>query len=150
MSSLSLFTMLPPFYDTPLYKDVKIYLRRIEEEFPIKVKKYSYKSYAFGNDVFIINDKIAFRFPRAEQAINHFKYDIDFLKFLKDKVKINIPHYSYVSKNGDFAGYDIIKGKILTPSVFNYLNKKNKEKVVKQLISFVKDFHKIRLSDFEK
>lgn len=142
--------MLPPFYDTPLYKDVNIYLSRIVEEFPIKIKKYSYKRYAFGNDVFIINDTVVFRFPRTEQAINHLKYEIDFLKFLKDRVKINIPNYSYVSKNGDFAGYYKISGKILTPSTFKHLSKKNKEKVVNQLIQFVSDFHRIKLNDFAK
>ncbi len=148
--SLSLFTMLPPFYDTPLYKNVNIYLRRIEEEFPIKIKKYSYKRHAFGNDVFIINDKVVFRFPRTEQARNHLKHEIDFLNFLKDRVKINIPRYSFISPNGDFAGYDIITGNTLTPSIFKNLSKKNKEKVVNQLIAFVNNFHRLKLNDFAK
>lgn len=142
--------MPPPFYDIPLYKDVNIYLRKIEEDFPVKIKKYSYKRYAFGNDVFIINDKIVFRFPRAEQAIDHLKYEIEFLNFLKDKVKINIPYYSYISKNGDFAGYNIVVGSILTPAMFKHLNKKNREQAVSQLIEFINDFHRIRLNDFTK
>lgn len=150
MKDLPLFTMLPPFYDRPLYKDVNIYLRRIEEEFSIKIKKNSYLKYAFGNDVFIINDKIVFRFPRTQQAISHLKYEIDFLKFLKSRVKVNIPNYFYVSKKGDFAGYDMVKGRILTPSAFKRLSKKNKDMVINQLIQFVNDFHKIRLSDFAK
>lgn len=149
-TSLSLFTMLPPFYDNPLYKDFKTYLGRIEKEFSIKIKKYSYKSSAFANDVFIINDKIVFRFPRTERYIDHLKYEIELLNFLKNKVKVNIPYYIYVSKDGDFGGYDIVPGKILTTSLFNYLNKTNKEAVVNQLIEFINVFHKIGLSDLQK
>jgi len=142
--------MLPPFYDTPRYKDVNIYLRKIAEEFSIKIEKHSYLKYAFGNDVFIVNDKNVFRFPKAKQAIDHLKHEINFLKFLKGKVKINIPNYTYISKNRDFAGYSIIKGKILTSAMFKYLNKKNKGKVVNQLIEFVNDFHRINLNDLSK
>ena len=142
--------MLPPFYDMPLHKDVNIYLKQIEEEFSIKIAKYLYLKWAFGNDVFIINDEVVFRFPRAKQAINHLPYEIDFLNFLKTKVTVHIPHYSYISKSGDFAGYNIITGKILTPSTFRYLSRESKEEIVSQLIAFVNDLHRISLNDFKK
>lgn len=148
--STPLFTLLPPFYDLPLYPNVNVYLERIEKELSIKVRKYSYLKHAFGNDVFIINDEIVFRFPREKDAINHLPYEIDLLKFLKDKVRINTPSYSYISRKKHFAGYNIIKGKILTPFLFKKQNKKDKEKIVNQLISFINGFHKIRLHDFEK
>lgn len=148
--SLSLFTMLPPFYDKPLYKEVNTYLELIEKEFSIKVRKYSCLQSAFDHDVFIINDKIVFRFPRTERVKEHLRYEIDSLKFLKGKVKINIPNYSYVSKNNEFAGYEIIPGKILTPFIFQILSTKNKESVINQLVEFINEFHGIRLSDFSK
>lgn len=147
---LHLFTLPPPFYDAPLYKDVNVYLRRIEEDFGVRINKYTYLKWAFGNDVFVVNDAIVFRFPRAEQTKEHFKYEIGFLNFLRDRVKINIPNYSYISRKGDVAGYDIISGKVLTASTFRVLNKENKQRVVDQLIEFINVFHKINLKEFAK
>lgn len=146
--SLPLFAMLPPFYDAPLYKNVDAYLRRIEQEFNIKIKKYSYLRWAFGNDVFVINNEIVFRFPKTEQLRSHLPYEIDFLKFLKNKVKVHIPSYFYVSKAGDFAGYDLIEGKILTPSAFKKLGRRNKEIIVDQLIEFINILHQIDFKRF--
>lgn len=145
-----IFTLLPPFYDEPPYQDVEIYLKRIKNEFNIEIEKYYYDHYAFGNDVFIINDKYVFRFPRVEQTRKHLKHEIDFLKFLKDKVAIKIPQYIFISKNLDFAGYEIIQGSILSPAVFKTLNKRNKEKVVNELIAFINTFHSISLDEFKK
>lgn len=146
----ALFTLLPPFYDPPPFNDVTVYLKRIEDEFSIKVEKYKYFNWAFGNDVFLINDEFIFRFPRVEQTVNHLKYEIEFLEFLKPRVKVNIPQYTHISKKEDFAGYEIIPGKHLTSSAFKTLNKKNKEKVINELIAFINVFHKIDLNDFEK
>lgn len=148
--SLPIFTLLPPFYDKPPHKDVKIYLKKIEEEFNIKIEKYYYDHYAFGNDVFIINDRYVFRFPRVEQTKKHLKHEIDFLKFLKNRVAIKVPQYIFVSKNFDFAGYKIIQGDALSPSVFKSINKKNKEKVIDELITFINAFHSINLDEFTR
>lgn len=149
-TSLALFTLLPPFYDVPLHDDFTIYLRRIEEEFKIQIEKYTYLWWAFDNDVFIINDSIVFRFPRTAQSIHHLPYEIDFLNYLKNKVQLPIPQYSYISKKGDFGGYKKIPGNILTPSNFKKLSKKNKELIIDQLIGFINTFHKIKLSDLKK
>jgi len=150
MNNLAVFAMLPPFYDKPPHKDIKWYLKRIEEEFSIKIKKYKYLKWAFDHDVFLINDETVVRFPRTEIARNNFKREIYFLEFLKDKIKIHIPKYSYISKSNDFAGYDLIPGKILTSSVFKNLSRSNKEKIIIQLTGFINDFHKISLADFKK
>jgi len=148
--SLSLFTMLPPFWDSPIYDKPKMYLDRIKEEFNIDIQTYSYKKSAFDHDVFIINKEVVFRFPRTEIVRDHLKHEIEFLKFLKNKVDIEIPNYQYISKNKDFAGYPIIDGQILSPSAFKNLNKKNKEKVINSLIGFVNTFHKINEESFVK
>lgn len=146
----AIFTLLPPFYDEPPYQDVEIYLKRIKDEFNIEIEKYYYDHYAFGNDVFIINDRYVFRFPRVEQTRKHFKHEIDFLKFLKDKVVIKIPQYIFVSKKLDLAGYEIILGNFLSPAVFKTLNKRNKGKVINELIAFINTFHSISLDEFKK
>lgn len=149
---LPLFTVLSPFYDPSPYKDVNICLRKIEEEFSISIKKYSYLRWAFDNDVFIINDHLVFRFPRSQRSKDHLKYEIEFLNFLddEDKVRVKIPKYTYISKNIDFAGYEKISGKILSPSAFKVLNKDDKEKVANQLIDFINNIHNLPLETFIK
>ena len=150
MSNPTLFAMLPPFYHQPPCGDVSWYLRRIQEECPIQIEKYRYLKSAFDNDVFLINDEFVFRFPRTERVRNHLRHEIEFLNFLKSRVKTCIPTYSYVSKDDDFAGYKIIPGKTLTAAAFRRLNKPSKERVVDQLVGFINDFHRIALGDFEK
>src|SRR3989344_6717881 len=142
--SLPVFTMLPPFYDSPIYNNPKKYLDRIKTEFNIDIQNYSFKKSAFDHDVFIVNKELVFRFPRTESVREHLKHEIAFLNFLKDKVNLEIPDYKYISKNKDFAGYPIINGQILSPSAFKVLSKKNKEKVINSLIDFVNTFHKIK------
>lgn len=149
MNKSAVFAMLPPFYDHPLYGNVKIYLKKIEEEFSISVKKYSYLRSAFDHDVFVINNELVFRFPRTEVVRKRLQTEIDFLNFFKDKTSVNIPHYVYISKQGDFAGYRKIPGKILTPSAFKTESKQNKEKIIHQLVIFINQFHSIDLAQFE-
>lgn len=144
-----IFTLLPPYYDQPS-KDLKLYLNLIEEEFSIKINKHYYDHYAFGNDVFIINDQYIFRFPRTELTRQHLKYEIDLLNYLKSIVTIQIPYYTFIANNKEFAGYNIIPGKLLSPALFKTLNRKNKEKVVDELINFVNTFHSIRKDEFVK
>ncbi len=150
MQELPLFTLLPPFYQKPLYHDLPRYFEDIEKEFPVKVKTYSYLRDAFQNDVFIINKELLFRFPRTAQGQDHLKDEISFLEFLKDKVKTSIPIYKYISKNGNFAGYKIIPDKILSPATFQYLSQKNKESVANQLIDFINFIHGININTFKK
>lgn len=150
MKDIFVFAMLPPFYEQPLYQKVSEYLDKIEKEFFIKVKKYSYIKSAFDHDVFIINGKIVFRFPRTEIVKKRLRGEIDLLNFLKDKVKINIPHYSYIAKDFQFAGYNMIPGKILSPSAFKSLSNKNKAKVIDELMKFINSFHRINLDEFKK
>lgn len=146
----SIFSLLPPFYVQPLYDDVQIYLKQIEEEFPIKIKAYRYFKDAFDHDVFVINKEIVFRFPRTESESRVLQNEIEFLKFLKDKVDISIPQYKYFAKKHDFAGYTYILGSWLTASTFESLSKTKKTQVIEQLINFVNVIHKIDLNTFSK
>lgn len=142
-----IFGLLPPFYEKPPH-ETGYYLRRIEDEFGIPIRRHRYFKDAFDHDVFIINKELVFRFPRTERDIQHLPYEIDFLKFLAQKVKVTIPQYSYVSKRGDFAGYAIVPGKILSPQSFKALSSKKKEQVIDQLTDFVNQFHRIEIKEF--
>ena len=148
--TLPLFTLLPPFYDNPPHKDVKWYLKKIEEEFAIEVRKYQYLKWAFDNDVFIINDEFVIRFPRTLKTRQHLKYEIEFLNFLQSKFDVDFPKYFFRSPDYSFAVYKLIPGQTLTSTLFKSLNKSNKELVVVQLIDFINKFHEIKPSQLKK
>jgi aminoglycoside 2''-phosphotransferase len=150
MSDPTLFAMSPPFYLKPPRSNASWYLKRIQEECGIRIEQYRYLKAAFSCDVFVINDEAIFRFPRTEKVRNQLKHEIEFLDFLTGNVKTRIPRYSYFSKDGDFAGYRIIPGKILTASAFKRLSKPRKRQAVGQLVAFINDFHNIKLNDFQK
>src|SRR5438874_11320365 len=90
-NSSAIFALLPPFYAQPPYKDVNIYLQRIEKEFSILIERYSYIKDAFDHDVFIINEELVFRFPRTDREAAFLQNEIAFLKMLKKKVTVAIP-----------------------------------------------------------
>lgn len=148
MADEPLFTLPPPFYDKPPY-GVNIYLKKIEDEFSIQIKKYEYLIEAFANDVFIINDEWIFRFPRTQQTKEHYKYEVEFLRYLKDKVRVNIPEYTYISKDVSFVGYKLIPGKYMTRDVFKTLGKADREQVISKLVEFINAFHRLDMADFK-
>jgi len=118
------------------------FLRRISEEFPeIKWKNYRYLTHGWDHVVVILDEKTVFRAPKDSRYRNELKNEIQLLHYLKDKVKVGIPEYSYISKNKSFAGYNMLKGQELTPLSFQRLNAYEKEIVAKQLAEFITTLH---------
>lgn len=144
------FTLLPPFYDESPHLSSRPLLNRIRDEFGIPIKSHSWKKSAFDCDVIIVNKAIVFRFPRTEEVKKRLRHEIELLAFLKGKTKVMIPNYSYISKDGDFAGYKLIEGSILRPSGFNRLSRVHKKRVIARLTGFINYFHSIPVQDFKR
>lgn len=144
--------MLAPFYDPPLAKDVGWYIGRIEDEFSTKVKSFDYLDRAFDHDVFIVNHRLVFRFPKTERYRQHLLHEVNLLTFLQDRVDVAVPRYRFISKDKSFAGYELIPGETLTATVFHELSQAEKEKAIDQLIAFVNSYHRVdlvRFAEFE-
>lgn len=140
--------LLPPFYEDPRHADAAYYLRRIEEEFNLCIERYSYVMDAFDHDVFIVNDEIVFRFPRTGDDQKHLSLEIEFLDKFGPSFGPNTPQYTFMSKNGDFAGYQMIPRYVLSPWEFKKLGEKQKRGVVEQLSSFLGDLHCMNVDTF--
>lgn len=147
-TSQAVFTQLPPFFESSPHSDLKDCLRQIENEFGLKINKYHHDQYSFGNDVLTVNNKYIFRFPKSKEAKQHLKHEIELLEFLHGKVKLDIPHYTFISKNKEFGGYELIPGKPLYVPLTKKVSKKNKMKMVGELMGFINVFHAIDLKQF--
>ncbi len=127
------------------------FLRRIREEFPeIEWKNYRYLTRGWDHVVVILDSKTVFRAPKDSPYKNELQNEIQLLRYLKEKVKVGIPEYSYVSRDGSFAGYNMLKGRELTPSSFRRMNASEKEIVAEQLAQFVTTLHSTPKSAIKK
>jgi aminoglycoside 2''-phosphotransferase len=141
-------SLLPPFYERPIYDDPRVFLQRIVSEFAIHIERYAYLMDAFDHDVFVINDAFVFRFPRTARDVEHLPQEIRFLRFLQDKVSVRIPHYEWISPRGDLAGYRIVPGQVLAPWIFQRLRETDRMAAVDQLVGFINVLHGLDLTQF--
>jgi aminoglycoside 2''-phosphotransferase len=127
------------------------FLRRIKAEFPeIRWKSCRYLTHGWDHVIIILDEKTVFRAPKDSRHKNEFQNEIQLLHYLKKKIKAGIPEYSYVSKDGSFAGYKILMGQELTVPRFRRLNASEKEIVAKQLAEFITALHSTPKSAIKK
>lgn len=66
-------------------------------------KSYRYIDEGWDHAMVILDDQLVFRFPLDAEYKGLMASERAFLEYLHDKVAINIPRYTYVSSQGDFA-----------------------------------------------
>lgn len=121
----------------------KYLLHRIKEEFPeIRWRKYRCIEQGWDYHVVILNNDVVFRTPKRSDRLHGELYDeIRLLKYLKNRVDIGIPDYTYVLKDGTAAGYRLLRGQELKPSRFKRLARPEKETIAEQIASFLTVLH---------
>ena len=118
------------------------FLQKIKNNFPqISWEKYRILTHGFDHVVIILDEKIIFRFPKAKEYKSEFENETQLLNYLKKKVKVGIPEYTYISKNKSLAGYKILSGRELTATRFRKLSVLEKEKLAKQIADFLTSLH---------
>jgi aminoglycoside 2''-phosphotransferase len=121
---------------------VAFLLRRIREEFPeIGWKNYRFLTHGWDHVIVILDGKIVFRTPKDSRYKNELRNEIQLLHYLKEKVKVGIPEYNYVSRDRSLAGYNMLMGLELTGSRFRRLNASEKEIVAERLAEFITALH---------
>jgi aminoglycoside 2''-phosphotransferase len=121
---------------------VNFLLQRIREEFPeIKWKNYRCLTHGWDHIIVILDGKMVFRTPKDSRYKNELKNEMQLLHYLKEKVKVGIPEYNYVSRDGLLAGYNMLMGLELTASRFRRLSASEKEIVARRLAEFVAALH---------
>ncbi|MCC7160596.1 aminoglycoside phosphotransferase family protein [Candidatus Nomurabacteria bacterium] len=126
-------------------------LSKIRKEFPdLKWKRAEHNVEGWDHYVIILDDKYVFRFPRAPKYLAVLKNEILLLEYLKDKVGVPVPQYTYVAEDKSFAGYSLIPGIQLKKKVFDSLPKEIKKLLAKQIADFLSSLHKISYEDAKK
>ena len=121
---------------------IEFFLQKIKDNFPkLKWRKHRVLMHGWDHIVIILDEKIVFRFPKDKLAREKFQDEIRLFRYLKKKVKANIPDYMYISKDKSFAGYDKLNGQELTYSNFRKLSSQEKESLAEQLADFISTLH---------
>ncbi|HEY9526101.1 MAG TPA: phosphotransferase [Anaerolineales bacterium] len=99
------------------------------------------------NDVVVINDDLIFRFPRYEENIRDFLWEIEVLEKLQGHVSLPIPDPIYVSYEtrtvgSVFMGYKLLTGEPLFRNVLNTITEESTlEVLAHQLADFLHGLH---------
>ncbi|MFA4975339.1 MAG: phosphotransferase [Candidatus Paceibacterota bacterium] len=126
-------------------------LNKIHKEFPnLKWDKVEHNIEGWDHYVIILDNKYVFRFPRAKQYLKALKKEILLLEYLKEKVSISIPQYTYIAKDKSFAGYSLIPGIQLRKKVFKLVSTKAKHTLAKQIADLLSSLHETPLKVAER
>lgn len=118
-------------------------LSKISKEFPeLKWKTAEHNVEGWDHYVIILDNKYVFRFPRTKHYLERLENEISLLEYLKNKINISIPQYSYIAKDKSFAGYILIPGEQLKKKVFRLLSTNAKHSIAKQIADFLSALHK--------
>jgi aminoglycoside 2''-phosphotransferase len=120
------------------------YLKRITEEFSkVRFSRASFITNGWDDIVLILDDATVFAFPKDPNEKNHsLQKELRILPLLNTHIhSLKIPNFKYISHDKTFAGYNFLKGIFLSGNLFKSLNEKEKDKVAKQLATFLKELH---------
>jgi aminoglycoside 2''-phosphotransferase len=127
------------------------FLEKIKREFP-RLEWQSVKK-TEGNwdfDVFLLDEKYVFRFAKDKEGMEKLAREIKLLNYLKKKSPLAVPGYIFLSRNGEFAGYEMIKGNELKNDTFKKLSSKEKKYMAKQIADFLNVLHQTPKRVIEK
>lgn len=120
----------------------EFFLQQIKNEFPqVEWKKYRILTHGWDHVIVILDEKLIFRFPKDKEYQEEFRNEIQLLKFLKKRIKVGIPRYTFVSKDKSLAGYEMLSGRELKFSQYERFTSSEKEKFAKQIAGFLTDLH---------
>jgi aminoglycoside 2''-phosphotransferase len=123
--------------------------KKIEEIFPkLEIKTLRHNSDGLINEVFIVNEDLVFRFPKAVLFQKLFENEIRVIELARKYVLIPLPQFEYQSN--DLVVYRFIKGSPLRREDILNLDAKKQEQIIEQLAEFFYQFHHISMREIER
>ncbi len=114
-------------------------------------KRYRFLTHGWDHYVVILErnkgkNNIVFRFPNVKSRDGYYLRElgneIELLNYLKKRVHIGIPKYTYISKDRSFVGYAMLAGKELTYARFQKLFDHDRQTIAAQLAGFITALHR--------
>jgi len=132
-------------------KTQKDYLNLIHKHFPnLKFKEIKRIKKGCDHEVFILDNDLVFRFPKNEECLKRFQTEVKLLNYLRNRVNIPIPNYTYLPKDQSFGGYTMLKGREMRPYLLKRLHIEKREKIAKQIGTFLRVLHSTPISTAQK
>ena len=120
----------------------EIYLHQIKKEFPhLEWKKFRFLTNGWDHVIAVLDEKLIFRFPREVRYREKLRNEIQLLEFLKKRLSVGIPQYTFVSKDMSFAGYKMLNGQETRSTYYKQLTSSEKEAFTKQIANFLTRLH---------
>lgn len=112
----------------------------LHDQFPsLSIQQIKCIGEGWDNAVFLVNEKIIFRIPRREVAVELLERENKILKNLQLLFTLEIPNPIYIADN--FQGYNLIEG---ISGCHAQLSSKEREESLPILATFLKKLHSIK------
>ena len=121
----------------------------IEKIFGLEVNSIKVLGEGLDSVAYLVNNYYIFKKSKHQEARENLKKEIKVLNYIKGKVSLQIPEIEYYSEKYSICGYKEIKGTILTPKIYEQLSDENKDKLAKDIASFIKEMHSLPLPDID-
>jgi aminoglycoside 2''-phosphotransferase len=120
------------------------FLRRIQAAFPdLRWTSHRYLTHGWDHAVVILDEALVFRAPKAQAYRDALADEARLLRYLKPRVDVGIPDYTYRAADGSFAGYPLLPGRELHVDSFRELSDDQRGRIADQLAAFLAAFHEM-------
>ena len=124
-----------------------VYLQQVHKCYPnLEAKTTRLVDAGEFNDIFVVNEEIAFRFPTSPDGMWRLKVEVAVLGAMQDHVSVPIPNPIYVSEDLEtvgaaFMGYRMLAGEPLRNHLETLRAKGDHRRLAGQLAAFLQDLH---------
>jgi len=132
--------------------DISKIIKIINGQFPdLIIESAGFLGAGYDSEAFLINHDHVFKFPKHQTASKNLRKEALALREIKNQLPLPIPDPEFLGVPAEifdkyFMGYRKIDGVILTPEKFHSLGEQAKDEAAKDLASFLRALHNIKLS----
>lgn len=122
----------------------------IESKFGVMVHDIFVLGQGLDSIAYLVNHEYIFKQSKHDEARLNLKKEVQVLNYLKGKVTLQIPDIEYYSEEYGVCGYREIRGEKLTPTIYKNMSDDEKDKLVQDIVLFLKEIHSLPLPDIDE
>lgn len=126
----------------------------IEDKFNLTIVSCNLIGEGYDSKAYLINDEYIFKIKTSSSEQKGYIKEKAILDFLNDNLKtdISIPkvEYFFVDESTQIMGYKKLEGRFLTPDIYEYMSKDEKNNLKYDIAKFLKDLHSLDYSSISE
>lgn len=126
----------------------------LENHFDIKINEIDVIGEGYDSKAYLVNNEYIFKIKfsaNKKKGYEKEKAIYDFLnKNMNTNIKIPNIEYSYISDDLSILGYKQIKGKFLTPELYNNMTEEEKENLKTDIALYLRQMHDLDYKEIEE